>query len=478
MAKALALSMGRGEWRRPALVAVAAVAIAAASARPYAGGWNDGAWLAAVEALVDHGTLAIDTSIYVDPSRADPAAPTPYPRHRLQLMTRGTLDKLYIDGHYYSSRPPVPALLLAGGYAVLQQMTGLVAREHPDRFAYVMTLLFVGLPWIVAMVCTDCLVRRILPSPLLALGITASFALATTALSYTRHVNSHLLLMGIAAALMLGLHQLRPAEPDGPRAVALPAVLGSLAGLGYTVDLGVGPVLVLTLTPLVVHRVRGARSRPRLAAYLLAAVPWIALHHAVNYSIGGTLIPASAVPAYSRWPGSPFDEANLTGRFVHHDPAHVLGYALGLLVGPRGFLLHNPMLLLAAAGGVALCLRPDLEERSELLFAAAWSVGTWLLYALGSVNYGGASASIRWFLPLLVPGFFVLSVMLREAPWRAAEFGVLSVGGLVFSIQLWRNGPWLLRGLAGFWPTVSLTLLAWLACWAWRHRADRRNIHS
>lgn len=473
MAQSRPFTTRRYGWRRPCLLALMAAAIAAASALPYAGGWNDSAWLAPVETLVDYHTLVIDKSVYVDPSLGDPSAAKPYLPDRRQMMTRGTLDKLYIDGHYYSARPPVPALLLAAGYAGLQRVTGLVARQRPDRFAYAMTLLFVGLPYVVTVVTFDCLARRILVSSRLALGLTASLALATTALTYTRHVNSHLLLLGLSAALMLALHGLREAPAGGWKALVRPAALGGLAGLGYTVDLGVGPMLVLTVTPLVAYRVRGTRSRQRLAAYLLAAAPWIALHHVVNYGIGGTLLPASSVAAYAGWPGSPFSEANLTGRFIHPDLAHFLGYALGLLAGPRGFLLHNPVLLLAATGGVVLSLRRGLPERPEVLFAAAWSGGTWLLYALGSNNYGGAAASIRWFLPLLVPGFFVLAVMLREAAWRAAEFGVLSVGGLALSLPLWWSGPWPRGSLASFWPTVGMTLLAWVGCWFRKRGADR-----
>ena len=41
--------------------------IAAISAKPYAGSWNDGSRLAVVESLLDRGTLAIDDSIFCKP---------------------------------------------------------------------------------------------------------------------------------------------------------------------------------------------------------------------------------------------------------------------------------------------------------------------------------------------------------------------------------------------------------------------------
>src|SRR5437763_15183774 len=99
------------------LVLVLASAVAVASARPYAGSWNDGSRLATVEALVDQHTLAIDDSIFVQvPSEKEGTGSSPYPRDDALLNARGTADKLFIRGHYYSDKSPVPALLMAGVY--------------------------------------------------------------------------------------------------------------------------------------------------------------------------------------------------------------------------------------------------------------------------------------------------------------------------------------------------------------------------
>src|SRR5437868_3611985 len=87
------------------IVILGAAAVAVVSARSYVGGWNDGSRLATVESLVDRGTWAIDDSQFVRPTDDSGA---------------GTLDKLRIDGRYYSDKSPVPALLMAGEYALLK----------------------------------------------------------------------------------------------------------------------------------------------------------------------------------------------------------------------------------------------------------------------------------------------------------------------------------------------------------------------
>src|SRR5262249_53598710 len=126
-------------------VVLASGVVAWVSARYYAGGWNDGSRLATVESLVDHGTWAIDDSIFV---RAGGSSRSPYRDNA--LIQNGTLDKLWINGHYYSDKSPVPALLMAGMYEVWKLLTGLTAAASPERFCFVMTLMTSGLAYVAA----------------------------------------------------------------------------------------------------------------------------------------------------------------------------------------------------------------------------------------------------------------------------------------------------------------------------------------
>jgi len=115
-------------------VLVSSGLVAAASARPYAGCWNDGSRLAAVESLVDYRTFAIDQSVFVEPAAA--RGSTPYPASDPALLKQGTLDKLFIDSHLYSDKTPVPSLMMAGVYQLWRCCGGAAARERPDRFCY------------------------------------------------------------------------------------------------------------------------------------------------------------------------------------------------------------------------------------------------------------------------------------------------------------------------------------------------------
>jgi hypothetical protein len=401
------------------------IALASAGDPP---GANDSSQLAAVECLVDYRTFAINNSSFATP------------------------DKALIHGPFYSTRPPVPTLLLAGFYQAMQWAVGFKASADPGLFTYVMTVASTGVAYALALCCCCALAGRLDLSPRRRLGLTACLGLGTLALPYVRAVNAHILLLAVAMALFLLLPRLH--APHGPRRRHLLG-LGTLAGLGYTLDLGAGPVLLLCTAGLVLHRLRRPAA---LAVFALAALPWLALHHAINYDIGGTWKPYSAVPEYFRYEHSDFDADSLTGVWNKHTPATFMAYAARMLVGRYGFLNCNLLVVLAAAGGVIL-VRRKAAETPEVLFAGAWFVGTWLLYAFGSSNYGGRCLSIRWFVPLLAPAFYVLAVALRRVPELGRPFKILGAWGIAAGPALWWAGPWLSHNVSLLWALLPGALV-------------------
>jgi len=127
------------------------------------------------------------------------------------LCRYGTADKLLIDGHFYSDKSPVPALLLALLYQALQWLTGLTACQHPEAFCYLMTLASSGLPYVVSAWAVYHFGRLLQLPPGTCLALAASFALATVAPVYARHTNNHTLLLGVAALLVLAPPSCSPA---------------------------------------------------------------------------------------------------------------------------------------------------------------------------------------------------------------------------------------------------------------------------
>jgi hypothetical protein len=431
---------------------------AAAAARPYAGGWNDGSRLATVESLVDHHTLAIDQSIFVRPSTSAPDKPSPYSSSDLLSTRYGTGDKLFIGGEYYSDKSPVPALALGLEYFALQKATGMRASEQVDSFCRMITILSSGFAYALSVTAMFALFQELGLHLALALAGAASFGLSTMALTYAEHVNNHSLFLGVASLLMLALCRWSRQLEIGEAGFIRLCWIGCLVGAGYAIDLGVGPALIVATGSLVLYRTCAIRP---LIAFTCGMAPWLILHHAVNYLVGGTIGPANANSTYFQWPGCSFNAQNMTGGWHHASMGDFFLYALSLLFGKRGFVGHNLPLFLAFPAAWSL-LRERRREANLVVFAIAWSLLTWLMYAVNSTNSSGQCCSIRWFLPLLAPGFFVVGVGLRDRTTLRPAFFIFSGWGLVLAVQMLEPGPWMQHMVPYFWQIQGTALASLL----------------
>jgi hypothetical protein len=454
-------------------IAVVCVALTAIGARPFAGSWNDGSRLATVEALADHGTFAIDDSIFCRP----PADKLVYGTQQANVHLVGTYDKLFIEGRYYSDKPALVSMLLAGLYRLLQFLGFPTVAERPDVFCWTMTVCSSGLAFAVGGVSMYRLGGLAgLPNRVRWLWL-ASFLFATVAFTYTRSVNNHMMLLGVVAAICLKLIQLA-FHPSKPRRATL-LWLGTLAGLGFNLDFGGGPLLVLAVVGCVL--IRCGRIGPAVVVSI-ATVPWVAAGLGINYAIGGVWKPINMIPEYLDWPNSPFNQTNLTG-FSRHGPARLVLYAFSLLFGRQGFHLHNLTLLLTlpaawiafrVSNGPRLrAFRPEstsvpIDFRAEMVFMVGWCVATWLLYSFLSNNNSGICCSVRWFVPFLAPSYLLLAVAIRDSARLRRYFYMLSAWGAVNGVLMWTAGPWVIRATPLFWvvvaaATVSCGFMLWKA---------------
>ena len=437
------------------MVLCTAIIIAYFSARPYAGGWNDGSRLATVESLIDHHSLRIDDSIFVVVPPASPGQPSPYPLDSELLQKAGTKDKLLVRGHFYSDKSPIPAFPMAGVYFVWRSLGGPSAEERPDLFCLLMTWSSSGVAYVLAVCCLlemgFCLGLKVAVS----LFLTLVFGVGTIALPYAQHVNNHILLLAVAALAFLALlKDVHLGRWSSKRLLWI----GTLAGIGYTIDLAAGPLLCLSIGGLLLTCLV---RRKDIALVIFAALPWVVTHHIVNYSIGGTFQPANAVSTYFEWTGSPFSPQNMTGGWNHSSVGHAILYSLDMQFGKKGFLGHN-LLLFLLLFSVPKLVRRRFAERSVVITGIAWFVSTWLLYAMTSNNLSGGCCSIRWFVPLLIPCFLTIAIVLREFPWLLPDACVLGCGGLALGVGMGIRGPWFMRLPPFYWYIYGGTLGAWL----------------
>jgi hypothetical protein len=298
-----------------------------------------------------------------------------------------------------------------------------------------MTVLSSGLAYVIAVWCIFRLGEPLGLDLRWRLALTASFGLSTVAATYAQHANNHIILLAVAAAITVELAWVAAGQTTGWRI----ALIGALVGFGYTVDLGVGPVLLAATAAWIAIQLR---KRPRVIVLAgVCALPFVLLHHVINYSIAGTIGPANAVADYLRWPGSPFLSQPITGGWNHPSVTRFVLYSLDMLFGKRGIFGHDLPLFLVLFAAPAIWQGAG-RFRPVLLHGLAWTLGSWLLYGATSTNSAGVCCSIRWLVPVIAPAYFALALLLRDRPDRRTEFLILSAWGAIYGGFTVAGGPW------------------------------------
>ena len=291
---------------------------------------------------------------------------------------------------------------MASAYYAIQKVTGLQARDNVDSFCRILTVVSSGLAFAFSVTALFVLSAELGLSLGMALAISASFGLSTMALTYAEHVNNHILLLGVTSLLMLGLFRWLQ-EPNAGRPATWRLIwIGCLVGMGYAIDLGVGPPLVAATGLLVAYRTRALGA---LAAFVCGMAPWLVLHHVVNFMVGGTLGPANANAAYFDWPGCSFTPQNTDRRVAPYQHRQLCPLRQFALFGkPRLPGTQSSALLTLPA--LVLLIRRRSNEMPLIVYSFVLGALTWLMYAVNSTNSSGQCCSIRWFLPLLGAGIF------------------------------------------------------------------------
>lgn len=109
---------------RRARLALLLVILMLATTHSAPGSWNDQSRIATVQSLVESGSFIIDNSIF-----------------------KSTGDKVLINGHFYSDKPPILSVLGAAVYLPLYHLGFVLQRDSSVPY-YLVTLLTVKLFWL------------------------------------------------------------------------------------------------------------------------------------------------------------------------------------------------------------------------------------------------------------------------------------------------------------------------------------------
>jgi hypothetical protein len=221
---------------------------------------NDRSRWATVRALVDHGTFAIDEVVFKDAART---------KRDREWYTIDMVRHRGADGaeHYYSSKPPLLAVLLVPEYWLLQKVTGATLADQPF---YVIRLLLIAvnvLPLVVYFVLLARLIERLGTTDWGRLFVMTTAVAGTFLTTFAVTLNNHL---PAAVCVLITVSAALPIWRDGERRWRYFVVAGFFAAFSAAHELPALSFAVLVGAALC-WKVPGRTLATMLPAALLAA---------------------------------------------------------------------------------------------------------------------------------------------------------------------------------------------------------------
>lgn len=342
---------------------------------------NDQSRLATMESLVERGTFAIDDSTF-----------------------NGTVDKIFVNGHFYSSKPPVLSFLGAGLYFILHHCFNL-SMAHPLTY-YCLTLFLIGVPstLLLAFFYWSLAFTDLKKSDYWI--VTYALGLGTLIFSYSVVINNHTV---AASLLYLGFYfLLRIKHLDYDKTKFIFAA-GFFSALAAVIDVPPGIVFLVLFYILLI-----VQTKSLSPAYVLGALGPFALYAVLNFAILGDVLPAQLHGELYHYPGSYWNDPK--GIDALHEPKLI--YAFHALIGNHGLLLFTPLLVFPPVMLVRI-----FSNRSHPFWreAVVISFGCFIIilfYIFWTSNYGGVAFGFRYFIPFTPLLFFFLSFFFVEIQLR------------------------------------------------------------
>jgi hypothetical protein len=408
--------------------------------RPFLSANDRSRWLT-IRSLVERGTYEIDDLIF---------EPT--------WDSIDTVRHLGRDGqlHFYSSKPPLLATILAGEYWLIYRFSGATLRDSPYEIGRAMLVTINILPLVLMFVLVARLAERFGTTDWGRIFVVAAATLGTFLNTFAVVLNNHII---AAASASVALYAVVRILADGERRWRYFALAGFAAALTAADDLPALTLVALAASLLVIRA-----PRETLVAYAPAVAIVAAAFFATNWIAHDSLRPPymhrSKTDPADNWyiytytkDGSEVASYWSNRQGIDRGEPSKLKYAFHALVGHHGIFSLTPVWLFSLAGMFMWFASADAARR-DLAIGIALLTVTCLVFYLGmrpqdDRNYGGMTSGFRWMFwcaPLWLFVMIPAADRLARARWSQALAAVLlTMSVLSASYPTWNpwTHPWL-----------------------------------
>ncbi|WP_293125747.1 hypothetical protein [Microcoleus sp. bin38.metabat.b11b12b14.051] len=328
----------------------------------------DASRIATVKSLVEYQTFTIDNS-------------------QFDNSPLFTIDKYFYNNHFYSDKPPLPALMGAAVYFLLNKICGIDLSNNLELTYYLVTLSTVGVLSCIGLVYFHKILLEIFDIKEAWANITTFLAgTGTLILPYSLTFNNHSL---AAVFLIASLYYLLKIESVEIRNVILCGILVSMAGNVDITCFLFMPFFLVFYT---------SKSIKLVFVFILSFIPLLGIYLLLNIYLSGSIVPPAMNSALWEYPGSLFNKENLSGLVTQKSFLGTMKYAFTLFLGSRGLFSHTPLLCFSFMGVIAILRQRILPYKIPYLYGLVASLAFMLMYTFRTVGYGGYSYGVRWFV--------------------------------------------------------------------------------
>lgn len=426
-------------WGAALLIVVAVVlhATALLNARPLQSA-NDRSRWCTVWSLVERGTFQIDEI--------------------RQVPGWDSIDIIYDDGHFYSTKPPLLTVIVAGVTWCVQRITGWSLEEQTQPVTAAVLLVVNIIPFTLSLLVLWKLLTRVSQTAWCRLFVLATASFATLATPFLMTLNNHTVaVVGVICSLYALERILSDESPRGWAFVLcglsagwvcaneLPAAAFGLATFVLAVRKSIRQTILwyvpAALIPIIAF----------LATNVIATGSWKPTY--ANYGSSKYNFVVDGIPSY--WSDPDGVDRNLDSPAV---------YFLHSTIGHHGIFSLTPLFLLALLGWIASGSVRNQALKTLIRLGAVMSVIVIAFYMtrFDNYNYGGVSCSLRWAL-WLIP-FWLLALVpvidfgARYAVMRWLQvvlFGLSAMSAWLPIENPWQQ-PWLFKRMEA-WKWIDYT---------------------
>ena len=387
--------------------------------------------LATVYSLTKYGTWAIDRPAEEPPIRFE----------------QRTIDKVWVNGHIISSKPPVLPLIMTGEYVLLNKVMGwsLDDDKQTTRIIRFMSFSLIGLSYMLILVFFSKTLNLFVSDSLTRAILLFSLAFCTQIWGYSFHINNH---VPATAAMMVSLYfglslALNRVKQERWRFLAF----GFTAGLVPTLDMPVAVFAAFAGLYLL-----WKHPKNTLTLSVLGALLPIVIHVVCMWQSTGSIFPVQTrdeVYLYeaSYWRSPLFVDAL-------NEPKTLYGFHMTF--GRNGIFLLYPILLLGLVAVGRALFKPNSPHRGLILSGALAFLILTAYYVVKTNNYGGEAYGFRWYIGampvLLLMGGPLLSGVRARWQWMVITLmvSISFFSGFECAQSPWgANKQWTIRLLMG-----------------------------